>query len=255
MKVAFGGETDVGVRRSRNEDNLLKMAEEYLFCVADGMGGHSSGEVASQIAVEGIANFFHATRQDQDITWPYKMEKNRPYDENRFIAAVRLANLRIFEASQREPRYRGMGTTVAGVYYSGDSDVLVAHVGDSRVYRIRDETIEQLTEDHSLLNDYIRAKKLTQKEIDNFPHKNVIVRALGMKDIVSVDIARHSVHQGDIHLMCSDGLNGMLEDQEILETVLSVQDPEAACKILIQKANQAGGIDNITVIISRVDEL
>ncbi len=255
MKVAFGGETDVGVRRSRNEDNLLKMAEEHLFCVADGMGGHSSGEVASQIAVEGIANFFRATRQDQDITWPYKMDRNRPYDENRFITAVKLANLRIYEASQREPRYRGMGTTIAGVYYSGNTDVLVAHVGDSRVYRIRGGKIAQLTEDHSLLNDYIKAKKLTPEEIDNFPHKNVIVRALGMKDMVTVDLTRHPVRKDDIYLMCSDGLSGMLKDQEILDTVLELVEPDDACKTLIQKANEAGGVDNITVIISRVESL
>lgn len=254
MELTSAGDTNVGIKRSRNEDNLLKMPEENLFAVADGMGGHSSGEVASQIAVEGIANFFKATRQDEEITWPYKMDKNRPYDENRFIMSVKLANLRIFEASQREARYRGMGTTLAGVNFV-DGDVLVAHVGDSRVYRVRNGQMTQLTEDHSLLNDYIKAKKLTPDEIANFPHKNVIVRALGMKETVLVDLSRHALQAGDVYLSCSDGLSGMVSDEELLEIVNTVPDLEQAVKTLINKANEAGGVDNITAIISRIDSL
>jgi protein phosphatase len=254
MEITAAGETNVGVKRSRNEDNLLKMPEENLFAVADGMGGHSSGEVASQIAVEGIANFFKATRQDEDITWPYKMDKNRPYDENRFIMSVKLANLRIFEASQREARYRGMGTTIAGVNFA-DGDALVAHVGDSRVYRVRNGQMTQLTEDHSLLNDYIKAKKLTPDEIANFPHKNVIVRALGMKETVLVDLSRHTLQAGDIYVSCSDGLSGMVTDEELLEVIKSNADVQEAVKTLINKANEAGGVDNITVVIARIDSL
>jgi len=254
MRFSFSGDTNVGVKRTRNEDNLLKMSEESLFCVADGMGGHSSGEVASQIAVEGIANFYRATHQDEDITWPYKMDKNRPYDENRFIMSVKLANLRIFEASQREPRYRGMGTTVAGINFVDDgATVLVAHVGDSRVYRLREGQIGQVTEDHSLLNDYIKAKKLTQEEIANFPHKNVIVRALGMKETVLVDLSRFEVHAGDIFLMCSDGLNGMISDAVIQETLSTFPDLDEAVHKLIEKANEAGGMDNVTVVLARID--
>ena len=252
MQLQAAGKTDVGMKRTSNEDNLLSLPEEQLFLVADGMGGHSSGEVASQIAVEGISNFFKATRQDEEITWPYKMDKNRPYDENRFIMAIKLANLRIFEAAQREARYRGMGTTVAGMNFV-DKDVLVAHVGDSRVYRIRNGQITQLTEDHSLLNDYIKAKKLTQEEIDAFPHKNVIVRALGMKETVLVDLSRHQVQIGDIYLACSDGLSGMVPDPLMLEIVLQNPDLQKAADTLIQEANKAGGTDNITVILARVE--
>jgi protein phosphatase len=254
MEITSAGETNVGVKRSRNEDNLLKMPEENLFAVADGMGGHSSGEVASQIAVEGIANFFKATRQDEDITWPYKMDKNRPYDENRFIMSVKLANLRIFEASQREARYRGMGTTLAGVNFI-DGDALVAHVGDSRVYRIRNKQMTQLTEDHSLLNDYIKAKKLTPDEIANFPHKNVIVRALGMKETVLVDLSRHNLQAGDTYVSCSDGLSGMVTDEELLEVINTTPDLQEVVTILINKANEAGGVDNITVVVTRIDSL
>jgi protein phosphatase len=254
MEITAAGETNVGIKRSRNEDNLLQMPEENLFTVADGMGGHSSGEVASQIAVEGIANFFKATRQDEDITWPYKMDKNRSYEENRFIMSVKLANLRIFEASKREARYRGMGTTIAGMNFVG-GEALVAHVGDSRVYRVRDGQLTQLTEDHSLLNDYIKAKKLTPDEIANFPHKNVIVRALGMKETVLVDLSRYPLQAGDIFVSCSDGLNGMVTDEELLATINTTPDLNQAVNTLIDKANAAGGVDNITVIIVKIDSL
>lgn len=254
MSISSAGLTNVGMKRTHNEDNFLVLEDENLFVVADGMGGHSSGEIASQIAVEAIQNFFKATRQDEEITWPYKMDKNRPYDENRFIMAVKLANLRIFEAAQREARYRGMGTTEAGMNLV-DGYALVAHVGDSRVYMIRNGAITQITEDHSLLNDYIKAKKLTQEEIDNFPHKNVIVRALGMKDNVLVDLSRNVLQAGDVLLACSDGLSGMVTDPEMLQIVLQAPDLKTACQQLIDAANKAGGVDNITVILARVDSI
>ncbi len=254
LSLITAGETNVGMKRTHNEDNLLLLPEENLFVVADGMGGHSSGEIASQIAVEAIQNFFKATRQDEEITWPYKMDKNRPYDENRFIMAVKLANLRIHEAAQREARYRGMGTTVAGMHLV-DGHALVAHVGDSRVYLVRNGKMSQVTEDHSLLNDYIKAKKLTAEEIENFPHKNVIVRALGMKDTVLVDLSRHVVQPGDILLACSDGLNGMLSDAEMLDLVNQNSDLDKASSALIAAANRAGGVDNVTVALVRIDSL
>jgi protein phosphatase len=254
LSLSNAGETNVGMKRTHNEDNLLQLPEENLFVVADGMGGHSSGEIASQIAVEAIQNFFKATRQDEEITWPYKMDKNRPYDENRFMMAVKLANLRIHEAAQREARYRGMGTTVAGFNFV-DGHVLIAHVGDSRVYLIRNNQISQITEDHSLLNDYIKAKKLTPEEIEAFPHKNVIVRALGMKDTVLVDLSRHVAQPGDIYLGCSDGLSGMVSDEELLDIVLKAPDLTEASKRMIDAANKAGGVDNITVVIARVEAI
>jgi protein phosphatase len=146
-----------------------------------------------------------------------------------------------------------MGTTVAGVNFTEKGDVMVAHVGDSRVYRVRNGQITQLTEDHSLLNDYIKAKKLTPEEIANFPHKNVIVRALGMKETVLVDMSRHVVEQGDIYLMCSDGLSGMIPDEQLLDISLKSVNLDEAVNILIKMANEAGGIDNITVILSRIE--
>jgi protein phosphatase len=147
-----------------------------------------------------------------------------------------------------------MGTTIAGVNFI-DGDALIAHVGDSRVYRIRNGQMTQLTEDHSLLNDYIKAKKLTPDEIANFPHKNVIVRALGMKETVLVDVSRHTLQAGDIYVSCSDGLSGMMTDEELLEVVKSTTDLQEAVKNLINNANEAGGVDNITVVIARIDSI
>jgi serine/threonine protein phosphatase PrpC len=252
LKMSNAGETNVGMKRPHNEDNLLMLPEENLFVVADGMGGHSSGEIASQIAVEAIQNFFKATHQDEEITWPYKMDKNRPYDENRFMMAVKLANLRIHEAAQREARYRGMGTTLSGVHFV-EGHALIANVGDSRVYLVRNRQLTQITEDHSLLNDYIKAKKLTPEEIENFPHKNVIVRALGMKDSVLVDLSRHVTKPGDLFFACSDGLSGMLTDPQMLDIVNNAASLEEASASLIDSANKSGGVDNITVILARIE--
>ena len=138
---------------------------------------------ASKMAIDTLREFFRATSADPEATWPYKMDKSRGYEENRLITSVKLSNLRIFENAQRDPKLRGMGTTLVAIL-AVDDGVLIAHVGDSRCYRLRDGNFEQLTEDHSLLNDYIKMKKLTEEEIKNFPHKNVIVRALGMKENV-----------------------------------------------------------------------
>lgn len=255
MYLEVAGKTDVGMKRDHNEDNFLLLPEENVFCVADGMGGHSSGEVASQIAVNEIAEFFKMTSEDDEVTWPFKMDRARSYDENRISVAVKLANARIFETSQRNSRQRGMGTTVVAIYCK-DREVFVAHVGDSRVYRYiaAEQRLEQITEDHSLLNDYIRAKKLTPEEIANFPHKNVIVRALGMKDNVAVDVSRVAPAENDTFLLCSDGLSGMIDDAQMQEILRTEPDLARATEKMIAGANAAGGTDNVTCVLVRWHE-
>ncbi|MGC4115158.1 MAG: Stp1/IreP family PP2C-type Ser/Thr phosphatase [Myxococcales bacterium] len=252
MRLESAGKTHVGMKRNHNEDNYLLLPEESLFCVADGMGGHSSGEIASKIAVTEVSEFFKYTAKDRDITWPFKMDKNRNYDENRLSTAIKVANARIFEASQAEAKYRGMGTTIVSCYFV-NGDVMVGHVGDSRVYRFvaADQKLVQLTEDHSLLNDYIKAKKLTPEEIENFPHKNVIVRALGMKDSVVVDVTRLQPQENDIFLLCSDGLSGMVSDPKMEEILSKQPDIDKAAQNLIDAANAAGGNDNVSCILIR----
>jgi protein phosphatase len=249
-RVIVAGETNVGMKRTHNEDSFDLLEDEKLYLVADGMGGHASGEVASKLAIETLREFFLSTAQDPEATWPYKMDKSRGYEENRLITGIKLANLRIHESQQREPKLRGMGTTMAAILVI-DEGVLVAHVGDSRVYRLRAGTLEQLTEDHSLLNDYIKMKRLSEEEIANFPHKNVIVRALGMKDTVKVDTRLDTPQVGDIYLLCSDGLSGPVTDAEIAEIASSSPDLKVVAAKLIERANANGGPDNITVVCAK----
>ena len=250
LRIEVAGETNVGMKRNHNEDNFSILEENGLYIVADGMGGHASGEVASQMAVDALKEFFAATEQDPERTWPYKMDRSKGYEENRLITGIKLANLRIYESAQRDARQRGMGTTLVSLFAVEDG-VYVAHVGDSRSYRIRDKKLEQLTEDHSLLNDYIKMKRLTPEEIANFPHKNVIVRALGMKDTVKVDTRFETPREGDTYLLCSDGLSGPVSDEELLEIALTAPDIKTAGTRMIERANQNGGPDNITVVLAR----
>src|ERR1700723_2228130 len=232
LRIEVAGETNVGMKRTHNEDNFSIMEESGLYIVADGMGGHASGEIASKMAVDAMREFFAATANDPERTWPYKMDRSKGYEENRLITGIKLANLRIFESAQRDSRQRGMGTTIVSLFAVEDG-VYLAHVGDSRVYRIRDGRLEQLAEDHSLLNDYIKMKLLPPEEIANFPHKNVIVRALGMKDTVKVDTRFEQPRANDIYLLCSDGLSGPVTDDEILQcTTLSGDLKSAATKLI-----------------------
>ena len=250
LRIEVAGETNVGMKRTHNEDNFSIIEDSGLYVVADGMGGHASGEVASKMAVDSLKEFFAATAQDPERTWPYKMDRAKGYEENRLITGIKLANLRIYETAQRDAHKRGMGTTIV-VLFAVEEGVYVAHVGDSRVYRLRESKIEQLTEDHSLLNDYIKMKRLTPEEIANFPHKNVIVRALGMKDTVKVDTRFEIPQVNDTYLLCSDGLCGPVTDPEMAQILTEHTDIKAAASKLIEKANQNGGPDNITCVLVR----
>jgi PPM family protein phosphatase len=252
LKLRYAGNTHVGMKRNHNEDNLCVVAEENLYMVADGMGGHAAGEVASLMAVETVAEFFRQTSKDEDITWPYKMEKGRRYEENRLAAGIKLSNLRIHESATANPSQKGMGTTIVALFFSGNN-AYAGHVGDSRIYRLRGEELFQVTEDHSLLNDYRKMKEMTEQEIENFPHKNVIVRALGMKDTVQVDVKQEEPEDGDLYMLCSDGLNGMINDEEIRRILIqNREDLENGCNKLIQAACENGGNDNVTVVIVEV---
>lgn len=253
LRLRVAGSTDTGMKRTHNEDYLYIPDDERFVIVADGMGGHASGDVASRMAVETVCEFFGASVHDRDITWPFSFDREHLRHENRLITAIKLANLKIFESAQRDSRRQGMGTTIVAGLFTGD-DVLLAHVGDSRIYRIRDDELTQLSEDHSLLNDYIKMKRITPEDAERFPHKNVIVRALGMKETVTVDTQRQAVKLGDTYLFCSDGLNGMISDAEMLRIFLdSPVDLDRACAQLIEAANQAGGVDNITVALASIE--
>jgi protein phosphatase len=256
MRISFAGTTDVGRKRAHNEDAYLLLPEEHLFCVADGMGGHASGEVAARIAVEEMAEFFRLTGRDEEATWPYRLDPARDLDENRLVTGVRLANQRIGERAAADERLRGMGTTLVAASLPRDgATALVGHVGDSRAYLVRHGQARQLTEDHSLLNDWLRARRLTPEEAEAFPHKNVIVRALGMKGDVEVDLQRLPLEEGDVLLLCCDGLSGMVPDQRLGEIVRQhLPDLRLASQALVEAANEAGGVDNITCVLVQLHE-
>jgi serine/threonine protein phosphatase PrpC len=252
MRVRFSGESHVGMTRAHNEDAIHLPVDERLVIVADGMGGHASGEVASRMAVETVVEYFRETAEEQVLTWPFKVDRQGGADTTRLVTAIKLANVKIHETAQRDPACKGMGTTIVAALFRDDG-IVVGHVGDSRLYRIRDGAIAQLTEDHSLINDYIKMKRMTADEASSWPHKNVIVRALGMKDSVQVDVHTEQPRLGDCYLLCSDGLSGMLPDELILEIVKGETDLDQAAEHLVTAANNAGGKDNITVVLARIE--
>jgi protein phosphatase len=201
-----------------------------------------------------MAEFFRTTSQE-DVTWPFHFDTSLTEEENRLLAGIRVANRQIFERSVRSRDCAGMGTTIVGALFSKQKNRLfVGHVGDSRAYRVRGGSIEQLTRDHSLLNDYLAAMPdLTEEQRAELP-RNVITRALGMHDHVVVDLMNDEPQPGDVYLLCSDGLSGMITDGEILGIVSSIEDTAEICRRLIAKANENGGEDNITALVIRFDE-
>jgi protein phosphatase len=216
------------------------------------MGGHRAGDVASRLASESISEFFQRTA-GEEVTWPFHFDSALSESENRLLTAIRLANRQIYERSLKSQDLRGMGTTVVGALFNPDvRKMYVGHVGDSRAYVVRDGKISQLTRDHSLLNDYLKVMPdLSEDQRSELP-KNVITRALGMQDNVEVDLVAHETKAGDVFVLCSDGLSGMISDQEILEVVTSTEDLQSACRSLAALANEHGGEDNITAVVVRI---
>lgn len=251
-QVRFAGRTHVGLKRGHNEDSFCLEEQERLAVVADGMGGHASGEVASRLAVDTLRGYLAEVAGERLITWPYKIDDPLRFDVNRLTTAIKLANVKIWSAGRRNDGQLGMGTTLVAALFL-DSRVLIGHVGDSRVYRLRDGKLEQLTEDHSLVNDYLKMHILQPDEVDDFPQKNVIVRALGMKDSVQVDLLVETTQAGDLYLLCSDGLSGMIADDQLQNLLVAERDLERACERLIEVANNNGGLDNITAVLARVE--
>ncbi len=252
-RVRFAGKTDVGRVRALNEDNLLIPEEVPLAVVSDGMGGHACGEVASQITVDTIGEFYRQTAGAHARTWPFRVPQ-LAIEKNRMETAVKQANSEIFETAAKDSEKKGMGCTVEALFFS-QGRFYIGHVGDSRIYRVRNGSIQLLTEDHSLLNDWRRMKDMSDEEIRNFSHSNVVVRALGLSDRVGVDVIVEEYKIDDIYLMCSDGLNDMLEDEQILAIVEAKKKRlDGACEALVDAANEAGGKDNITVLMAHVLE-
>ncbi|MGZ3456381.1 MAG: protein phosphatase 2C domain-containing protein [Polyangiales bacterium] len=252
IRVRAGGRTDVGRVRGQNEDRVLLAPDLGLFLVADGMGGHATGQVASAMVAASMHNFFLATVGE-------RFAPDVPEDDGldasslRLVHAVRKANRDIFEASSQHPEHKGMGSTVVALHVEGAS-VTLAHVGDSRCYRIRNGALERLTSDHSLVGEALRHKPdISAADLALLPN-NVITRALGMRATVKVDAQRLRLEAGDMLLICSDGLHGMLDDAAIAHASKLHDNLDEACELLVALANDAGGTDNVSVVLVGVAE-
>lgn len=247
MEVKAFGLSDVGRQRQHNEDSFLVEKSANLYLVADGMGGHAAGEIASRIAIDTISEFILHTAEE-DGTWPHGYDDQLKRSTNRLMAALKIANGRVLEAMRKDSRLRGMGTTVVASLVDGNT-ASFAHVGDSRAYLIRDSQMARITNDHSWVFEQVQAGMLTEEEAERHPLRNVITRALGGATTVVPDASEVECKSGDVFLLCSDGLTGMVGDDEILRVVMEHDDIEEACQCLIDRANERGGYDNVTAVL------
>ena len=248
MQIRSYGTTDVGRKRTNNEDAYAIRPDRGLYVVADGMGGHSSGEVAAQLAVGEILAFFENGTLSEDSTWPYAYDETLSFAANKLLTAVALANEKIQTYAAQHPESRGMGTTVVAVLVNGDR-LVVGHVGDSRAYLHSRETFRLLTHDHSWVGEQVRQGFLTEAEAVNHPFRNVITKALGTREQAQADLLDLTLEVGERLLLCSDGLNSMVRDEEIREVLDRGLDLEASCQALVALANERGGEDNVTVVM------
>ena len=253
FKIESIAKTDVGKKRTINEDAYLDLNNSSLFVVADGMGGHAAGEIASKMAVEIISDFVQKSH-NKKITWPFGLNANYPLEANRLNNAIKLANKEIYSKANSDFSIAGMGTTIVAMIIR-DGVAYLAHVGDSRAYLIRNSSIKRLTADHSWVEDQIKAGNLTEDEAKQHPMRNVITRALGTHETVEVDHLLHHSNAGDYFILCSDGLTTHLNDSEILQA-LHKHDGMLANVVdfLIAEANLKGGEDNITVLIVHLEK-
>jgi serine/threonine protein phosphatase PrpC len=251
--LSWAVSSDPGLRRTSNEDSYSTRPDVGLFVVADGMGGHVAGEVASRVAVEAIEAFIEETAgADKNRTWPFPFDPTISLEANRLKAAFRLANRRIASAIADSQELRGMATTASAVLF-GPRGASVAHVGDSRVYVLRGGKLEQITSDHSWVEEQVRAGTMSRVAARQHPWRNVVTRALSGGDDPEVDVTEVRPAPGERYLLCSDGLFGVVADARIAE-LLGEQGPlEGTCRRLISAANEGGGPDNITALILQID--
>lgn len=241
--------SDVGRKRHGNEDSFCLAPDLGLFIVADGMGGHAAGEVASRLAVDTIQEWMAKYLGGADAAVVGKPVPACSREANFLLSSIRLANRIIYDAAQGRREYAGMGTTLVSVLAVNDH-VALAHVGDSRIYRIRGGEIVQLSRDHSLVQQQVDHGIISPEEAQESQYKHLITRALGLKESVEVDLVEQPVLPADLLLLCSDGLSDLLEDEEMLHIIREhADDLEKACQALVDRANYKGGDDNITVLL------
>lgn len=254
LPLSWAVRTDAGLRRSSNEDSHSARPDIGLFLVADGMGGHAAGEVASGVVVESVAAFIEETAgADSNRTWPFPFEPALSLEANRLKAAFRLSNRRLATAIADSNDLRGMATTASAILH-GAKHSCVAHIGDSRVYVLRGEDLTQITNDHSWVEEQVRAGTLTAEAARQHPWRNVVTRALSGGDDPEIDVVEIQPAPGERYLLCSDGLFGVVADPLLAEILADrAASLDVICGRLIDAANAAGGPDNITALILQFD--
>ncbi|MBN2012620.1 Stp1/IreP family PP2C-type Ser/Thr phosphatase [candidate division KSB1 bacterium] len=254
MKLQMVAKSDVGKVREVNEDFCGIFQEEKLALVCDGMGGHKAGSQASRLAVSTIRYAFSYIEESVHQKITVDMDEENQVAAGRLVSSIRLANRHVFNRACREPEFRGMGTTVSAISFDENGHACIVHVGDSRVYRIRDNIMEQITEDHSWLNELIQDQEINKEDAVQFEKKNVITRALGLAEKVKIDVQLEPVKNGDVFLLCSDGLTDALTDNDIQKIIqLNSSSLQRTAAHLINSANIAGGPDNISVVLVKVE--
>ena len=250
--IEFASITDIGKIREKNEDDAFISSALGLGVVADGMGGHSAGEVASHIAVSVLAETIRKINNGQ-LKIPDTFLPKLPYAERKMLMAANLANMAIFSTSQSSEVYKMMGTTLTGVLFDKDSAITV-HVGDSRLYLVRNHKIDQITTDHSLANEQVRRGLLTREEADHSKIQNILTRAMGIKKNIEFDLLKFPIKQGDVLLLCSDGLYKGLTEQEMVEILQKGKNLPLVklCKQLVHISNERDGQDNISAVLIKV---
>lgn len=253
LHLASAAATHPGLRREQNEDTYCLRPDLGLYLVADGMGGHAAGEVASRTAADEIEQFIAETHEwHAEADWPFPYDGSQPVDANRLRMAFHLANQRLARAAACDGSLRGMATTASAVLAGRDS-IAIGHVGDSRIYLWREAALRQLTVDHSWVGERVRAGIMSESDARQHPWRNVVTRALAGGDDPEVDILAPDLRAGDHLLLCSDGLSGVVPQDTVGRLMGGCSTLDEMCRTLIDAANEAGGPDNITVVILRVD--
>src|SRR5262245_30433053 len=244
--------SDTGRKRQTNQDCHLVNARSGLYLVADGLGGHAAGAVAARLTVTSIDDFVALVNASAEVSWPFGYSLQISFEQNALRTAVLLANLKVCHSAEEREDCSGMGSTVVAFWVRGNT-AFWTHVGDSRIYQLRGGELRQLSEDHSLVQEQLRRGIIKPEEVKQHTLKHVVTRAIGTRDPLEVVVQQETLQPGDCYLLCCDGLTDLVSDEQIQRLIGDGRNLESSSRALIDAANEAGGEDNITVVLLRLD--
>jgi PPM family protein phosphatase len=248
--IQSAAQSDIGRKRQTNQDYFLANSGCQLYVVADGLGGHAAGAVAARLSVTAIADFIQLAGASADVSWPFGYNLQFPFEHNVLRTAILIANMKVCHLAEEREDCSGMGSTVVLVWVRGQT-AFWTHVGDSRLYLFRNGQLQQLSEDHSLVQEQLRRGIISPAEALTHSLRHVVTRAIGSRDPLDIEIHELSLHEGDHLLLCCDGLSDKVSNQQIHQQMSTGRDLQTCCQSLIDAANEAGGEDNITAVLLR----